>query len=229
MHYHKLFHQLYNELCSEADFPVSNAEKLWSILPKGSRDLAAAIYLLPFGEDPSDIEKARAKVCTLLTLSAFTHGDLERNHAYTDGEAVLYGDYLFALAFSLLPEELSPAEAEKLLERSYGFSENRLRHKITPTKAEDYIAYARSDYGSLLKDLAKEGADRSGMQKEEKEHYILCAEALGTAWGILCEKYPAAPSPLWREAKAHADQVTMRDSLYHIINEQEGADGEHHS
>lgn len=229
MHYHELFHQLYNELCTEPDFPIQKAEKLWSNMPQGSRDMATALYLLPFGKNTTPKEQNHGKIIMLLTLSAFTHGDLERNRAFSNGEAVLYGDYLFALAISLIPDDFRREEAQTLLERSYRFGENRLRHKKGIASAEDYLAYARDDYGELLKSIAAEGAERSGMNENQKDQYTCFAETLGTAWGILCEGYPIDHAPLLDKAETYAHGLEQESALIHILKNLRGTADENHS
>ena len=199
MRYLEYLDQLYNELCRESDFPVGKAEKLWRSLPFGSRDLAATIYLLPFGEHIEETQRDNTKVLTLLTLSAFVHGDLEKNRAFSDGEAVLYGDYLFALAFALLPKDISKEQAKSLLERTYRFSENRLLHRRSPADEKESILFAAEDYGKHLRSIAEEAAE------ENKERYALCAETIGTLWGVLCENYPADTEALRKTAKGFTE------------------------
>lgn len=218
MCYSEYLDQLYNELCREPDFPVHKAEQLWKTLPFGSRELAATIYLLPFGEHIQETERDNAKVLTLLTLSAFVHGDLEKNRAFNDGEAVLYGDYLFALAFSLLPKDMNKEQAESLLERTYRFSENRLSHRNSPADEKESIRYATEDYGKHLRSIAEEAAIQSNMDEESKERYGLCAETIGTLWGVLCESYSADLDHLRKTAKKQAEGLPMEASLQDIIN-----------
>ncbi|MBQ2763591.1 MAG: hypothetical protein IJO94_06390 [Firmicutes bacterium] len=218
MFYLDILNQLYKELCNEPDFPTDRAEQLWNTLPSFSRDLGAMIYLLPFGNDIAEREKANAKVLTLLTLSAFVHGDLEKNAVFQDGEAVLFGDYLFALAFSLLPQTIEKERAGSLLERSYRFCEHRLSHQKAAPNTEDCLRYAAEDYGQHLKSIAEEAAEQSGMEQENKEKYARCAEAIGTLWGVLCENYEVDPSPLQEQAKTFAAGLPIETDLCRIIS-----------
>lgn len=219
LRYSEYLDQLYKELCREPDFPVWKVEKLWETLPYGSRDLCATIYLLPFGDGTTATEASNSKAITLLTLSAFVHADLEKNRVFHDGEAVLYGDYLFALAFSQLPKNIEKERAEALLEQSYRFSECRLSHQKVPADEKESLQYAAEDYGKHLKTIAEEAARQSNMEETAKENYALCAESIGTLWGILCEGYLADTKALRLEAKQKAKGLFMADALTEIINE----------
>ena len=47
---------------------------------------------------------------TAMTLSVFVHDDMNKNRAFTTEEAVLNGDFLFAIAFSLFPAKTEKAK-----------------------------------------------------------------------------------------------------------------------
>ena len=227
MNYQNIFDQFYNELSDIPDFPTEKAEKLWAALPPLSRELAGMIYLLPFGEKAEEKEHSYARILSLVSLSAFIHGDLEKNKAFSDKEAVLYGDYLFALAFSLLPADISAEEAKELLAMTYHFGENRLAHEKEISSEADEILFAREDYGLPLRRTAEKAMDKSGAEGETKEAYATYAEKVGTAWGILCENYRTSPLPCLKEAAAIAATVPMPEGMKQIIQLLKGAAIDH--
>lgn len=174
------YDQLYQEFAEIADFPREKANALFAALPPYSRDMAAAIDGIPTeeGEDHS-----ATKAWMALTLSVFIQDDLERNRSFSPGEAVLYGDYLFALTFSLLPKEFTAEETQKLTDRLIGFNENRQR-RIGKAKE---ISNAKEDYGNFLAEIAKTAAEKAGWSEPRLTSYAKAAENLGILWGCRCE------------------------------------------
>lgn len=227
MDYQKLFDQFYIESSDIPDFPSKKVEELCKKLPPYSRDLAGMIYLIPFGENLSDTEIAYAKVLSLLSLSAFIHGDLEKNIAFNDKEAVLYGDYLFALSFSLIPSDISAEEAKEFLTMTYHFSEKRLSHLAEDLSEEDMILFAKEDYGTPLRRTARKSAEKQNTDSGIKKDYEAFAEAIGICWGILCEGYSISPHPYLKEAKDAANKLPMKQKLEPIIHLLKGAAIEH--
>ncbi len=191
-----LYDQLYKELAESADFPREKAKALFASLPPYSRDMAAAINEIPAeeGEDHS-----AAKAWMALTLSVFIQDDLERNRSFSPGEAVLYGDYLFALTFSLLPKELTAEETQKLTDRLIGFNENR-QQRIGKTKE---ISTAKEDYGKFLAEIAKTAAENAGWRELRLTSYAKAAENLGILWGCRCEDIEIP----WETATALCEEI----------------------
>lgn len=191
-----LYDQLYKELAESADFPREKAKALFASLPPYSRDMAAAINEIPAeeGEDHS-----AAKAWMALTLSVFIQDDLERNRSFSPGEAVLYGDYLFALTFSLLPKELTAEETQKLTDRLIGFNENR-QQRIGKTKE---ISTAKEDYGKFLAEIAKTAAENAGWSALILTSYVKAAENLGILWGCRCEDIEIP----WETATALCEEI----------------------
>ncbi len=191
-----LYDQLYKELAESADFPREKAKALFASLPPYSRDMAAAINEIPAeeGEDHS-----AAKAWMALTLSVFIQDDLERNRSFSPGEAVLYGDYLFALTFSLLPKELTAEETQKLTDRLIGFNENR-QQRIGKAKE---ISTAKEDYGKFLAEIAKTAAENAGWRELILTSYAKAAENLGILWGCRCEDIEIP----WETATALCEEI----------------------
>lgn len=191
-----LYDQLYKELAESADFPREKAKALFASLPPYSRDMAAAINEIPAeeGEDHS-----AAKAWMALTLSVFIQDDLEQNRSFSPGEAVLYGDYLFALTFSLLPKELTAEETQKLTDRLIGFNENR-QQRIGKTKE---ISTAKEDYGKFLAEIAKTAAENAGWSALILTSYVKAAENLGILWGCRCEDIEIP----WETATALCEEI----------------------
>lgn len=191
-----LYDQLYKELAESADFPREKAKVLFASLPPYSRDMAAAINEIPAeeGEDHS-----AAKAWMALTLSVFIQDDLERNRSFSPGEAVLYGDYLFALTFSLLPKELTAEETQKLTDRLIGFNENR-QQRIGKAKE---ISTAKEDYGKFLAEIAKTAAENAGWRELILTSYAKAAENLGILWGCRCEDIEIP----WETATALCEEI----------------------
>lgn len=215
------FNQCYQNICSQPDFPAEKAAELWRHLPRGSRDLAARIYLLPGACPWSDREIAYATVLMLLTLSSFVHDELERNRAFGDGEAVLYGDYLFALAYSFLPEQLSEEEGRRLTESTCAFCEGRLGHRRRPLDPQEAWRCAERDYGARLEDIAAEAVKGSSLSEEEGRRYVFCAKKLGTVWGILCEGVSLDIGPQVAEIRAIGATLPMKEEIEDIIEKWE--------
>lgn len=191
-----LYDQLYKELAENADFPREKAKALFASLPPYSRDMAAAINEIPAeeGEDHS-----AAKAWMALTLSVFIQDDLERNRSFSPGEAVLYGDYLFALTFSLLPKELTAEETQKLTDRLIGFNENRQQHI---GKAKE-ISTAKEDYGKFLAEIAKTAAENAVWSEPRLTSYAKASENLGILWGCRCEDIEIP----WETATALCEEI----------------------
>lgn len=191
-----LYDQLYKELAESADFPREKAKALFASLPPYSRDMAAAINEIPAeeGEDHS-----AAKAWMALTLSVFIQDDLEQNRSFSPGEAVLYGDYLFALTFSLLPKELTAEETQKLTDRLIGFNENR-QQRIGKAKE---ISTAKEDYGKFLAEIAKTAAENAGWRELILTSYAKAAENLGILWGCRCEDIEIP----WETATALCEEI----------------------
>lgn len=191
-----LYDQLYKELAESADFPREKAKALFASLPPYSRDMAAAINEIPAeeGEDHS-----AAKAWMALTLSVFIQDDLEQNRSFSPGEAVLYGDYLFALTFSLLPKELTAEETQKLTDRLIGFNENR-QQRIGKAKE---ISTAKEDYGKFLAEIAKTAAENAGWRELRLTSYAKAAENLGILWGCRCEDIEIP----WETATALCEEI----------------------
>lgn len=214
------FNQCYNEISGKPDFPIEKAALLWSRLPQGSRDLAAKIYLLPLSRPWKKEDIAYAEVLTLLTLSSLIHDDMERHRAFDVGEAVLYGDYLFALAYSFLPEHISEERGRALTEHTCRFCESRVGRKA-PADSEEALRRVAADYGVPLGNIAAEATKQSAFSEEEKKRYHLCAEKIGTVWGALCEGYEVNLMPLHREIRELAATLPGEKELRKIIEEWE--------
>lgn len=214
------FNQCYNDICGKPDFPAEKAECLWQQLPKGSRDLAAKIYLLPLSRPWKKRDIAYAEVLMLLTLSSLIHDDVKRRRAFEVGEAVLYGDYLFALAYSFLPEHIAEERGKALTEHTCCFCESRVG-RIAPADSEEVLRCAASDYGTPFGKIAAEAVKESPFNEEERRRYILCAEKIGTAWGILCEGYKIDLIPLRREIEELAAPLPVAEELKEIIGKWE--------
>lgn len=216
----EFFKQCYNKISGEPDFPGEKADILWQRLPKGSRDLAAKIYLLPLSRPWKKEDIAYAEVLTLLTLSSLIHDDMERHRAFDVGEAVLYGDYLFALAYSFLPEHISEEKGMALTEHTCRFCESRVGRKA-PADSEEALRRATADYGAPLGEIAAEAVKGSTFNEEERRRYILCAEKIGTVWGTLCEGYDINLIPLFREVEELAGPLPVAEEFGKIIEEWE--------
>ena len=224
MDYSTIFEQSYNKISSLPDFPKGQAEKLWDSLPRCSRRIAALFYLLPFGEDPGEEPIARSEVLTMLTLSYFVHDDMTKGRAFSEKEAVLYGDYCFALAFSLLPPSMTKEDGHRIVLRACRFYEKRLKHRKSKyTTTEEILLSAKEDYGALLKDIAQEAMEKNDFEDDVKERYICCAETLGTIWGLLCEGSSVPCTPLLKQAEAEIVGLPMEAELTLLKNELEGA------
>lgn len=227
MDYLKLFDQLYSECESIPDFPEEKAEKLWNTLPPFSRELAGTIYLLPFEDDLTEDAILRAKILSLLTLSAFIHGDLIKNRAFGEGEAVLYGDYLFALAFSMLPNSVTAEEGKEYLDQSFRFSENLIKYKNHDPEEADPCRKATECYGIHIAGIAEKAARDMGHTPETAKRYKECAKAIGTIWGILCEKETAVPAELPEKAEDLAKDLPFQNGILPIITIMKGAAIDH--
>ncbi len=223
MVYSKIFEQSYNKISSFPDFPKGQAKALWRSLPRCSRDLTALIYLLPFGKELTEEQISFAETLTMLTLSSFVHDDLTKGRAFNKKEAVLYGDYFFALAFSLLPDSVTKEEGQRVSAIAGGYNEKRLEHqKIPAATPEEYIQFAKTDYGALLRDIADEAMKKNAYEDAVKEQYIQCAETLGTLWGLLCEEYPVSVEPLLKKAAEEMAGLPMEKELTLLRKEMEG-------
>lgn len=177
----KMFYdQLYREIADTADFPREKADALFAALPPFSRDMAAEIYRIPTAETE---DGSTAKIWIALTLSVFIHDDIKRNRSFSPGEAVLYGDYLFALTFSLLPPNLTIEEAQKLTDMLIRFNENR-QCRINNEKEIHNIG---EDYSFFLSEIAKTAVQKAGWSKPQLTSYCNAAENLGILWGCRCE------------------------------------------
>ena len=224
MDYSAIFERSHNKIASLPDFPKGQTEKLWNALPRCSRRIAALFYLLPFGEDPDEEQIIRGEVLTLLTLSSFVHDDMTKGRAFSEKEAVLYGDYFFALAFSLLPPSLTKEEGHRIAFRACRYNEKRLEHrKAGSVTEEEILRFAKEDYGALLKDIAGEAMEKNDFEDDIKERYSLCAETLGTVWGLLCEGNASYCGPLLKQAEEEMDGLPMEAELTLLKNELEGA------
>lgn len=214
------FNQCYNDICGKPDFPAEKAEHLWEQLPKGSRDLAARIYLFPLSRPWKKRDIAYAEVLTLLTLSSLIHDDMRHRRAFDVGEAVLYGDYLFALAYSFLPEHLAEEKGKALTEHTCRFCESRVG-RPDPANGEEILRFAASDYGMPFGKIAAEALKESSFNEEERRRYILCAEKIGTAWGTLCEGYKIDLMPLRQEIEELVAPLPVAEELKEIIGKWE--------
>ena len=224
MKYSAIFEQSYHQICALPDFPREKTGQLWEALPRCSRWIVAFLYLLPFGEEPGKDEITYGKVLTLLTLSSLVHDDLTKERAFSSKEAVLYGDYFFALAFSLLPDSVTEKDGQRIAGRACRYSEKRLEHQKTPpVTAEESLQFAKTDYGTVLMDIAKEAMEKNHFNKEHTEQYGRCAEKLGTIWGLLCENNVSLCAPLLEEVKADITGLPMEAGLNDLRNELEGA------
>lgn len=224
MDYSTIFEQSYNKISSLPDFPKGQAEKLWDSLPRCSRRIAALFYLLPFGEDPGEEPIARNEVLTMLTLSSFVHDDMTKGRAFSEKEAVLYGDYFFALAFSLLPPSLTREDGHRIALRACRYNEKRLEHrKADSVTEEEILCFAKEDYGALLKDIAQEAMEKNDFEDDVKVRYVCCAETLGTIWGLLCEANASYCGPLLKQAEEEIIGLPMEAELTLLKNELEGA------
>ena len=74
---------------------------------------------------------------------------------------------------------------------------------------------------------AKKATENRDIDREVKEAYESCAEEIGTAWGILCEKYPISPLPYLKQAEERATHLPMAKELEQIIQILKGAALEH--
>lgn len=206
MDYSNIFNESTNKIRSFPDFPKEQTEALWRSLPKCSPYIAALIYLLPYGDRYQEEQITFAETLTILTLSAFVHDDVTKNRGFNRKEAVLYGDYLFALAFTLLPDTLSVEDGQRVAERAGRYNEQRLRHQTADdVSPETRLAFAKEDYGALLKDIAEEAMAKNDFNDGIKEQYGQCAETLGTLWGLRCEKDTVNGDALLKQAKTEMD------------------------
>ena len=224
MDYSAIFERLYNKIDSLPDFPKRQVEELRRFLPRCSSRIAALFYLLPFGENLNEEQIIRGEVLTLLTLSSFVHDDMTKGRAFSEKEAVLYGDYFFALAFSLLSPSLTKEEGHRIAFRACRYNEKRLEHrKAGSVTEEEILRFAKEDYGALLKDIAGEAMEKNDFEDDIKERYFLCAETLGTVWGLLCEGNASYCGPLLKQAEEEMDGLPMEAELTLLKNELEGA------
>lgn len=219
MTYFIIFDNLDHKLRAYPDFPQTKTARLWQMLPPYSKQIAAIIYLLPFGDDVSEKEIAYAETLSVLTLSVFVHDDMSKGRAFDVKEAVLYGDYLFALAFSLLPDTVTKEDGKRVAERVCRYNEKWLTHHNATPENRDEILFAKEDYGALLKDIATEAMVKNEWKSPLKDQYEQCAETLGTLWGILCEKYPVNPDPLFQQAETEINGLPMVGELMKIWKE----------
>ncbi|MGM9568281.1 MAG: hypothetical protein ACI3W6_08900, partial [Clostridia bacterium] len=173
---------------------------------------------------PKEEQITHGEVLTLLTLSSFVHDDLTKERAFSKKEAVLYGDYFFAQAFFLLPDSATEEDGRRITERACRYSEKRLEHQQTPPETqEETIRFAKTDYGDVLADIAKEAMEKNDFKEEMTAQYARCAGILGTIWGLLCENSASACGPLLEEAKTSIAGLPMEAGLTFLRDKLEGA------
>ena len=203
------YQQVYNSLAEAPDFPGEKLARLLETMPPGSRDLPARIYLLPFGEDAGEAVPY-ARTATALFCSALIQDDILENDAFSEAEAVLYGDYLFALAISLLPPAAKKETYLPLLEQMSRGSEKRAARKNRGEPADG------GEHGDFFRFLAADSADRAGLDEEEKERFADLAETIGALWGVLREGDPADAAPLRRKIEEKAALVSGGEELLRL-------------
>ena len=192
MMYQTIFDKIYNRIAETPDFPRAKVALLFEALPPHSMNLPALIYLLPWGNEINEETEMNAAALTSMTISIFIHEDTGKNHAFTEKEAVLNGDFLFALSFNLLPATAIKETAVDFV-KAYGrFNEGRLNHKCGETKKPPTatgLAFERTDYGQLLWEIGRLAAKNAGRTEAEQTAYTELAGDIGTLWELRLKGY----------------------------------------
>ncbi len=192
MMYQTIFDKIYNRISETPDFPQAKVALLFEALPPHSMNLPALIYLLPWGNEINEKTEMTAAALTSMTISIFIHEDTGKNRAFTEKEAVLNGDFLFALSFNLLPATAIKETAADFA-KAYGrFNEGCLNHKCRETKESSAAAgfsFEKTDYGQLLWDIARMAAKDAGKAETEQAAYTELAGDIGTLWELRLKGY----------------------------------------
>lgn len=198
MIYQTVFDKIYNRISETPDFPQAKVARLFEALPPHSMYLPAMIYLLPWGNEIGEINgiseetEMNAAALTSMTISIFVHDDTDQNRAFSEKEAVLNGDFLFALSFNLLPATAIKETAADFV-KAYGrFNEGRLNHKSGKTKVSPNttgLSFESADYAPLLWEIARLAAKDAGKTDAEQTAYTELAGDIGTLWEIRLKGY----------------------------------------
>ena len=185
-----LYNKIIHKISADKDFPKENLRRLFDSLPAGSREMAAAVFLLPRLSEETvseeDIQKASALTCWLFSL--FIHDDTVKNRGFSQKEAVLYGDYFIARGFSFLPAGIDDVPSLHTINHFY---EKRLHRFVAPPQTDtEQITAAKEDYGIPLSDIAFYSGKTVLRDEQTVLLYRSATELLGTLWGIRCEGYP---------------------------------------
>ena len=221
MIYQTLCDRIYNKMTSFPDFPAAKIACLLRQLPPGSRDIPALFALVPYEAEIDKKMEAAAAALVALTLCLFIHDDVTKNRAFGKEEAVLNGDFLLALALSLLPAGPKKDGGENIVKAFLSFNESRLAHK-TPSGRDcgatvDVFALARADYGLFLKEIALAAARDAAKEEAEQKAYGDLAEAAGTLWGLGCEGYPGGHGELSATAGSELAKLPWAAPLTPIL------------
>ncbi|HMM06027.1 MAG TPA: hypothetical protein PKD52_05085 [Clostridiales bacterium] len=190
--YQTIFDNIYNRIAKTPDFPQKKVTRLFEALPSHSMYLPALIYLLPWGNEINEETEMNAAALTAMTISIFIHDDTDQNRAFTGKEAVLNGDFLFALSFNLLPATAIKETAADFV-KAYGrFNEGRLNHKSGKTKVPPNttgLSFESTDYALLLWEIARLAAKDAEKTETEQTAYTELAGDIGTLWEIRLKGY----------------------------------------
>lgn len=220
MMYQTIFDNIYNRIAETPDFPQSKVTQLIEALPPFSINLPALIYLLPWGSEIQKETEMNAAALTAITLSIFIHDDANHNRAFTTKEAVLNGDFLFALTFSLLPAAAIKEIASDFV-KAYGrFNEEHSSHMSGKTKElpeQTALSFAQKDYGRLLSDIALISAKEAKKTETEQAAFAEIASDIGTLWGLRLEGYSMAVDGLLAKIEKNIASLPWTECLLPLL------------
>lgn len=214
------FDKIYNRISETPDFPQTKIARLLETMPPYSRDLPALFYLLPWGEEIKEETESYASALMAMTLSLFIHDDTDKNRAFNLKESVLNGDFLFALTFSLLPAKTENDVAVSFVKTYRQFNEGRLNHKSRKKEElseKTMLAFAREDYGLLLREIARSAAKEAEKPEIEQAAYAEIAEDIGTLWGLRLSGYDIDTEDLIERATEKINALSWTASLTNLL------------